>query len=173
MRLLLSLPLVFVLGLACPQAQTPADPVVDKPTEVERSPAGLEMAAVEIDADSGALRFEVELAKTDPQRQKGLMFRTELAADKGMLFLFNGMRVQRFWMKNTLIPLDMIFIDDKGVIVGIVENAEPETLSGRSVGKPSQYVLELAGGASRRLGIRAGQRARFIGVPGHPAGLEQ
>jgi uncharacterized membrane protein (UPF0127 family) len=68
-------------------------------------------------------------------------------------------------MKNTLIPLDMLFIDSDRRIVGIVQNAEPQTLSGRSVGLPSQYVLEIGGGLTGKLGIRAGQVVEFQGVP--------
>jgi uncharacterized membrane protein (UPF0127 family) len=116
----------------------------------------------------GEHSFRVELARTPPERSRGLMYRDHMDEDAGMLFLFERMRTQSFWMKNTRIPLDMLFIDDTGVIVGIVENAEPMTLTSRSVGKPSQYVLELNGGTCRRLGIKAGQLTRFVGVPGHP-----
>lgn len=97
------------------------------------------------------------------------MFREHMDEDAGMLFLFDKMEVQSFWMKNTRLPLDMLFLDESGTIVGIVENAEPLSLTSRSVGLPSRYVLELNGGTSRRLGIEAGQKARFLGVPGHPA----
>jgi uncharacterized membrane protein (UPF0127 family) len=72
--------------------------------------------------------------------------------------------VQTFWMKNTLIPLDMIFIGSDYAIVGVVENAQPLTLIARSVGEPSQYVLEIGGGLSARLGIRAGQHVELRGV---------
>lgn len=97
------------------------------------------------------------------------MFREQMDDDAGMLFLFDKMEVQSFWMKNTRLPLDMLFLDESGTIVGIVENAEPLSLTSRSVGLPSRYVLELNGGTSRRLGIEAGQKTRFVGVPGHPA----
>jgi uncharacterized membrane protein (UPF0127 family) len=107
----------------------------------------------------------VEIARTDLQRAKGLMDRRELADDAGMLFLFDETSDHSFWMKNTLIPLDMIFIDEEGRIVGVVERAEPRTLTQRSVGKPSRYVLEVNGGWTRARGVRAGDRVRFEGVP--------
>lgn len=120
---------------------------------------------VVIDAPSGPLRFSVELALTDRERQHGLMYREHLDDDAGMLFIFERPRVQSFWMKNTRIPLDMIFIGEGGEIVGIVESAEPLTLTARRVDGPSRYVLELNGGATRKLGITAGQRVHFEGVP--------
>ena len=108
---------------------------------------------------------DVELARTDPERHQGLMDRPSLPENAGMLFIFDAPAVQSFWMKNTLIPLDMVFIDDQGTIVGIVESAEPRTLAPRSVGKASRYVLEVNGGWSKARGVRAGDRARFENVP--------
>lgn len=133
----------------------------------EAQPAVAPSVAIQTEKETHT--FTVELAQTTPERARGLMFREHLEADAGMLFLFDSMQVQSFWMKNTKLPLDMLFIDDEGRIVGIVENAEPMTLEPRTVGKPSRYVLELNAGTCRRLGIEAGQRVRFIGVPGHPA----
>jgi uncharacterized membrane protein (UPF0127 family) len=110
-------------------------------------------------------RFTVELALTPDQRARGLMFRTALPGDAGMLFLFPADRVVHMWMKNTLIPLDMIFIDSNRRIVGIVENAEPETETGRHVQGVSQYVLEIGGGLSQKWGVAAGSTVEFQGVP--------
>jgi uncharacterized membrane protein (UPF0127 family) len=92
------------------------------------------------------------------------MYRAHLAPDTGMLFLFDRESVQTFWMKNTLIPLDMIFISADHKIAGIVYDAEPQTLSVRSVVDPSQYVLEIGGGLSAQLGLRAGAAVTFHGV---------
>jgi uncharacterized membrane protein (UPF0127 family) len=83
-----------------------------------------------------------------------------------MLFLFEGQEVHNFWMKNTLIPLDMLFIDRDRKIVGIVENAEPQTLTSRRVDQPSKYVLEIGGGVAARLGIRPGTKVEFRDVGG-------
>jgi uncharacterized membrane protein (UPF0127 family) len=127
--------------------------------------APLSKATVTIDTGERQLGFSVELALTPAEQNRGLMFRQSLDAAQGMLFVFDQQAVHTFWMKNTLIPLDMLFIDKDRRIVGIVENAEPQTETGRSVGKPSQYVLEIGGGLSSKLGFRAGQPVDFQGVP--------
>ena len=93
------------------------------------------------------------------------MWRTSLAPTTGMLFVFPFEEVQSFWMRNTLISLDMLFITRAGVVAGIVENAEPQTLKGRSVGRPTLYVLEVPGGWSAKQGIRAGSHVGFEGLP--------
>ena len=116
---------------------------------------------VTIDTGESKVPFKVELAITAGEHERGLMFREHLDADAGMLFIADSPRHQVFWMKNTLIPLDMIFIGADWRIAGIVENAEPKTLSSRDVGVPSQYVLEINGGLSARYGIGAGQLVDF------------
>ncbi|HEX4405301.1 MAG TPA: DUF192 domain-containing protein [Polyangia bacterium] len=119
---------------------------------------------VEIDTGERKVSFRVELARSEPELEKGLMYRERLAPETGMLFLFPRESVQTFWMKNTLIPLDMIFISADHKIAGIVHDAEPQTLTVRSVAEPSQYVLEIGGGLSARLGLRAGATVTFHGV---------
>ena len=89
------------------------------------------------------------------------MFREHLEPDAGMLFISEAPRHHVFWMKNTLIPLDMIFISADWRIAGIVQNAEPKTLSAREVAGISQYVLEIGGGLSARYGFRPGQLVDF------------
>jgi uncharacterized membrane protein (UPF0127 family) len=121
-------------------------------------------ASVTVDTGERQVTFNVELARTPQEREVGLMFRKQMAADAGMLFVFEHPAPQTFWMKNTLIPLDMIFISAEREIVGIVANAEPLTLTARGVNEPSQFVLEINGGLAARLGIRAGQRMQFRGV---------
>jgi uncharacterized membrane protein (UPF0127 family) len=128
------------------------------------APAGVPSAAVVIDTGQRQVTFRVELARTEEERERGLMYREKLAADAGMLFLFERSMPQTFWMKNTLIPLDMIFLSPARVIVGVVANAEPLTLTARGVAEPSQYVLEIGGGLAARLGIRVGQRVELRGV---------
>ncbi|MEZ4474562.1 MAG: DUF192 domain-containing protein [bacterium] len=105
--------------------------------------------------------YQVEVAAAPFETQRGLMCRPSMKADWGMVFLLASTRVQRFWMFNTLIPLDMIFLDEDWNVVGVVENAEPLTLSGRGVNTPSRYVLELSVGQARRAGITVGRKARF------------
>lgn len=101
--------------------------------------------------------FAVELALTGAQMARGLMFREELAPDAGMLFVF-PQRVASFWMKNTLIPLDMLFIDRDGRVVRIAERTTPLSEQGVSSRRPVVAVLELAGGTAERLGIEVGSQ---------------
>ncbi|MGH7948202.1 MAG: DUF192 domain-containing protein [Candidatus Binataceae bacterium] len=107
--------------------------------------------------------FTVEIADTPVTRERGLMNRRELGANAGMLFVFPIAVEASFWMKDTPLPLDMIFADSSGRIIGIIENAEPFSQSPREVPGRSQYVLEVNGGTSARLGIRAGQTLDFRG----------
>ena len=124
----------------------------------------LKTSQITIETYQGPKIFSVELCLTNRQRQIGMMCRHHLADNEGMLFIFNDMRRRSFWMKNTLIPLDMLFIDDEGRIVGLIESATPLSLDGRSPRAPAKYVLELAGGQSRRLGIKVGQWIDLTGL---------
>ncbi|MEM6367361.1 MAG: DUF192 domain-containing protein [Myxococcota bacterium] len=117
---------------------------------------------VHIVTEEGAVRIQAEVADDESERARGLMFRECLREREGMLFLFPQPRQQSFWMKNTLIPLDMIFIREDRTVLGIVAEAEPQTLTSRRVPGASQYVLELAGGEAARLGIESGQRVDFM-----------
>lgn len=108
---------------------------------------------VTIAAKGQAHRFNVEVARTDAEQDQGLMFRTSLPADGGMLFPFEKPRIGSFWMKNTLIPLDMIFIRADGSIDRIAENTIPESLEPVVSGGEVSAVLELAGGTAARLNI--------------------
>ena len=118
---------------------------------------------------SPPITVEVEVARTPAQTQRGLMFRRELAPDRGMLFLFARERQQSFWMRNTLIPLDMIFITSELRVLGVVENAEPETEDPREVPGLSQFVLEVNAGFARAHGIGPGTAVRFEDVGPVPA----
>lgn len=108
--------------------------------------------------------FQVEVADTPAKRTMGLQYRKELGSDRGMIFLFPSEAPQSFWMKNTPIPLDMIFINRQKKIVGIVEQTVPFSLDSRSVGAPSQFVLEINGGLAKRHGLQAGDSVRFQGI---------
>ena len=108
---------------------------------------------VTIAADGRTHRFDVEVARGEEAQQKGLMFRTELPRDGGMLFPFAKPRIASFWMKNTLIPLDMIFIRGDGSIDRIAENTIPESLEPVVSGGEVAAVLELAGGTAARLDL--------------------
>jgi uncharacterized membrane protein (UPF0127 family) len=111
----------------------------------------------------GRFTVAVELARTDVERARGLMARSTLGADAGMLFVFDETGDHAFWMKNTLIPLDMIFIGDDGRVVGVVARATPGSLEPRS-GGPSRYVLEVNGGWAEAHGVAPGDPVRFEGV---------
>lgn len=179
-RLTLLLGVVVSLGTSC-SAPAPAEDTDSARAHASSSsssstarpvgrgdvPPRLDLAtgAVVIDTPAGERRFKVELAVRDNERQRGLMYREKLADDEGMLFLFERQQPLAFWMKNTWIALDMLFITDDLTILGIVEGAEPLTTSSRKVPGESRFVLELRGGLSSELGLQAGQKVRFEGVP--------
>jgi uncharacterized membrane protein (UPF0127 family) len=119
---------------------------------------------VVLHAAGGPVTVAVEVANTPATRERGLMYRNDLGADTGMLFLFPQDEDLQFWMKNTPLPLDMIFIDTSRTIVGIVANTRPFSTQARGVGKPSRYVLEVHGGFCARHGITAGDKVDFVEV---------
>jgi hypothetical protein len=110
------------------------------------------------------IRVPVQVPRTPEEIRRGLMHRRHLPADHGMLFLFSRQEVQSFWMKDTLIALDIIFVTGEMTVAGVVENAEPGTLTPRTVGKPSRYVVEVNAGFARAHGIREGTRVRFENI---------
>ena len=118
----------------------------------------METSELTIEGAAGRHRFQVELATTPEQRMQGLMFREALAPDAGMLFVYAGERPVGMWMKNTLIPLDMLFIDGAGRIVNIAERTVPGSLETIPSAGPVKGVLELNGGTAARLGIMPGDR---------------
>jgi uncharacterized protein len=119
-----------------------------------------ELEALEIVTATGTHDFHVEIAKDEATRARGLMDRRFMPADHGMLFEFDREAPQAFWMKDTYIPLDMIFISRTGEVTNIVANAEP--LSERAIpsGPPCMGVLELNGGAAARIGLKVGDKVR-------------
>ncbi|MBX2833800.1 MAG: DUF192 domain-containing protein [Micavibrio sp.] len=107
-------------------------------------------------AEGQVYHLNVELAETRAQQARGLMFRTEIAENSGMLFAFDDEVIHTFWMKNTLIPLDMIFVRHDGKIHHIHQNAQPQDLTPITSKYPSLAVLELEGGMADKLGIKVG-----------------
>ncbi|UVO54215.1 DUF192 domain-containing protein [Sphingomonas sp. SUN039] len=97
--------------------------------------------------------FHIEVARTEAQQERGLMFRSHLAPDQGMIFPMDPPRMASFWMKNTVIPLDMIFIRADGTIARIAAETVPYSLAPVSSGEPVAAVLEIAGGRAAELGI--------------------
>ena len=142
---------VLALAAACQPSGSAA-------VALERSPAGLEQAPLTITSGGQAHNFTVEVARTPEEQQQGLMFRESLAPDRGMIFPYDPPQAASFWMKNTLIPLDMVFVRADGTIARIEENTAPLSLEPVAAGEPVGAVLEIAGGRSAELGIHAGDR---------------
>ncbi len=128
----------------------------------------LPMSPLAIQSSNGLHKFTVELAAKQKERDTGLMHRNHLDADRGMLFNFYTEQPEKFWMRNTFIPLDMLFIRSSGVIMFIAENTTPHSETGIGPPTPVQAVLELPGGTAQRLGIKPGdvvQHAIFNNLP--------
>jgi uncharacterized protein len=111
-----------------------------------------------IQTAAGPQKFSIELALTDAQMEQGLMFRRSMAPDAGMLFDFKQPTPVTMWMKNTVIPLDMLFLDTSGKIIDIHERAVPYSTDIIASTVPARYVIELNGGTVARLGIRLGDK---------------
>ena len=126
----------------------------EEPVVFEQTELTIETAAGE------AHRFAVEVAQSMAQRARGLMFRESMAADAGMLFVYPAEQQIRMWMKNTVIPLDMLFVAADGRILGIAEDTVPFSEEIIASTGPARAVIELNGGTTRRLGIRSGDRVR-------------
>lgn len=142
--------LTLLLAFAVPQAGVLAEE------------AGAKIENLDIVTASGAHRFLVEVMRTESERERGLMFRRTLAADRGMLFDFQTEKPVQMWMKNTYLPLDMIFISRTGKVVGLAENTEPLSERIISSGAPAYGVLEVNAGAAARIGLKIGDSV------GHP-----
>ncbi len=145
-RLLLLVPVLLVAAYA--------SPLFAQLTEFPTAPLTIVTA-------SGPHRFTVELATTAAQMLQGLMFRQSLAPDAGMLFDYQAPSMASMWMKNTLIPLDMLFVDAAGHIVNIHERAVPGSLDAIAAATAVRAVIELNGGTAARLGIQPGNQVIF------------
>jgi uncharacterized membrane protein (UPF0127 family) len=140
--------LLFIVPRMAPPEQLPPAGGIEK--EGPAQPLGI------VTADGKTHNFNVEIAETEYQQERGLMFRKQMADDHGMLFVFQEPGERNFWMKNTEIPLDILYIEANGVIHHIAHDAKPQDLTPL----PSQgvvlNVLELNGGLTARLGIKEG-----------------
>jgi uncharacterized protein len=161
--------IALVLGLiaACSSGTRREDAAPPPPAPV---PSGVARPAaatprVHLETPSGEVSVTVEVVATEAKIERGLMYRQHLPIDAGMLFLMGREKNWTFWMRNTLIPLDMIFITKDLTIAGIVEHAEPQTDVLRSVGVPSIYVLEVNAGWTAAHGVQPGAKVRFENVP--------
>ncbi len=129
-----------------------------------RREAGRAPAVLLQNSRGQAVRVRVEVADSPRERQVGLMHRKHLAADAGMLFIYPFESPQSFWMKNTYIPLDLLFIGANLLVVGIVENTTPLSLERLQVDTPSRFILEVNAGFCKKQGIQEGSRVRFSGI---------
>ncbi len=120
--------------------------------------AAFKHATLEIETANGPVRLNVEVADTEPKREHGLMFRQKLAENDGMIFLFDSEEEISMWMKNTYIPLDMVFIGNDWRITHIAAEAEPLSTDIISSIRPASRVLEIAGGEAARLGLKPGDK---------------
>jgi uncharacterized membrane protein (UPF0127 family) len=146
------------LGAALYRLAAAAAAVILASSIAVSSASSAELQNLEIVSKSGVHVFSVELAVTDEERARGLMFRRELADGRGMLFDFKTDGPVSMWMKDTYIPLDMIFIRADGRIARIAENTEPLSTRIVSSGGVVRAVLEVAGGTAKKLGIAPGDR---------------
>lgn len=133
---------VLMLALAAPARAAPLEPL-------------------DIETKSGVRHFEVEVMRTDADRSRGLMFRRDLPADRGMLFLFDTEERVAMWMKNTYLPLDMVFFGRDGRVVSIARDTEPLSERIISSGAPAASVVEFNAGTAARAGIETGDRLIF------------
>lgn len=156
---------LFAIGLiaACSGPQ----PTPGNGAQAQAQAASVALPVV-IRTARGAHRFDVEVARTPQEQEKGLMFRKALPANGGMLFPMDPPRTASFWMKDTLIPLDMLFIRTDGTIAFLKAEAQPYSRIPVSAGIPVAAVLELRGGRAGELGIAPGDRVAWGGcaVPG-------
>jgi uncharacterized protein len=143
-----------------PRAAPPpvaAGPAPGCPDDPGGGSANLPVVRVSFPEESG-VAVSAELVRSEHDAARGLMYRKSLGEDRGMLFDLGFRDDHKFWMHNTCIPLDLLYVDEDGLIVGIVENAPTLDDQSRGVGCPSQWVLEVNAGWSRRHGVKAGQR---------------
>ena len=126
----------------------------------EGTPQVLPAEALRVETARGPVKFRIMVAKTEPQRELGLMFRREMAPDQGMIFDFFTPQPVAFWMHNTILPLDIIFIDKTGRIINIAANAKPFDDTPLPSDSPARAVLEINAGMAAKLGIRPGDLVR-------------
>ncbi len=176
----LSLAALAVATSACTRPPAQAEDATPAPERVGAAPAQEPRADPALFVGRGEVRIagrsagpvlKVELARSPLEREQGLMYRRSLADDSGMLFFMPDRRPWQFWMRNTLIALDMIFIDEDWRVAGVVARAAPLTETSRGVAAPSRYVLELAAGQAEALHIDRGSVLEFrelADAVGHP-----
>ena len=155
----LAIAIAVAAAAACSPNAAPGAPA-PQATALGVPQSGLERMPLTIRTKSATHRFTVEVAQTPEQQSHGMMFRTVIGPDEGMIFPYDSPARVGFWMKNTLIPLDMIFIRADGTIARIA-TATPHNETPVESGEPVVAVLEIAGGRAAELGIGAGDRVEW------------
>jgi uncharacterized protein len=141
-------------------------PIATKATQCPKDPTGnlkLPLGKIIFSEAPGAPQVEVELARDDASRERGLMYRTSMPAGRGMLFSWQDERVRNFWMHNTCIPLDMLYVTKDGLIAGILEQVPTLNDAPRGIKCPVAHVLELNAGWARAHGIKPGMKLKIEG----------
>lgn len=128
--------------------------------------AGCSSDTLSVRGAFGSVQFSIDVADSPDERSQGLMFVEEMATTQGMLFVYDRPQSVSFWMRNTLIPLDMVFVDETGVIRNIHAMAQPLDETAIFGGTGIQYVLEINGGLAARLGLQAGDQMQYISFGG-------
>lgn len=159
--LALSLSCSALLAAAPATAQIPRQ----DPKSCKGQPEIRPLEPLQLRTDKGVSSFQVEIADSEMEREYGLMCRRSLAPDRGMLFLFSRSEPQMFWMRNTLIPLDIVYIGENGRVVSISRNVQPLDESGAPSAGPAKFVLELAAGRAAQVGLLPGDRVLHRALP--------
>jgi uncharacterized membrane protein (UPF0127 family) len=158
--------------VACERDSTTSPPTTPPPpptTPLPPEAAPRTVPTVTFGSGADAATVRVEIADTEPKVERGLMYRQNMPPDDGMLFLLGVEKDWKFWMHNTLIPLDIIFITRDLTVAGVSANAEPMTETMRTVGVPSLYVVEVNAGWAAAHRVAAGTSVHVDGVDLHAA----
>lgn len=134
---------------------------IDGPSEEISFTKEGELEILRAETDTVLAKLDIEIADTEYETQTGLMYRRDMAPSQGMLFIFDSAGLHSFYMKNTLIPLDLLFIDEDLRVATIHKNAQPLDASGIPSRVPVQYVLEVRAGLTERWGVSEGDKIRF------------
>jgi uncharacterized membrane protein (UPF0127 family) len=163
-----------LVGAACAREETltrPRDATQDLTSRDYHPPPYRRARLFVPDAFGGTQVLTLEVADTDALRKRGLMWRESLPEGEGMLFVFPSLGDHTFWMRNTLIPLDLLFFDEEWRLIGTLEGMEPGSLRTRGIGLPSRYVVEVPAGWVGRAGLQAGAQGPQH-RPSRPARIE-
>lgn len=142
-------------------ALSPLGLVGCRSSEPKTAELGLDIVPVTITSSNGEHVFKTEVARTDEEQQQGMMYRKDMADDTAMLFPFPQGKIASFWMKNTYVPLDIIFVKEDGTIANIGAQAVPLDENPVEATEPVTAVLEIKGGLSEKLGIKAGDKVHW------------